>query len=271
VVCPWHGHEYLPDSGASRPPLTEKVATFAVPVVRAVCWSIHDRARRVRASSRRESHDRITPIDARYFYIEYSGEMPRAIGRRVRMAGTIVAAVAAVAVVVVVVAPTRLPPSPFEFGVVTDRTGILQRTTIRRSTSVAAACCLSGRKKEGRSALTGIANGPVTIRGSRIQRGNRALLEVLDARPATISAKGDAHKRETAPIATLVTRRGEIVDSQCFLGVMNPGEGLFIVIAPTADSSFVAAMVTRCASPPANTSQPRRSFPCNRVRTRASK
>jgi sulfoxide reductase heme-binding subunit YedZ len=32
VVCPWHGYEYLPDSGASPPPFTEKVATFTVHV-----------------------------------------------------------------------------------------------------------------------------------------------------------------------------------------------------------------------------------------------
>jgi nitrite reductase/ring-hydroxylating ferredoxin subunit/DMSO/TMAO reductase YedYZ heme-binding membrane subunit len=30
VVCPWHGYEYLPDTGASPPPFTEKVATFTV-------------------------------------------------------------------------------------------------------------------------------------------------------------------------------------------------------------------------------------------------
>jgi sulfoxide reductase heme-binding subunit YedZ len=32
VVCPWHGYEYLPDSGASPPPFTEKVPTFEVRV-----------------------------------------------------------------------------------------------------------------------------------------------------------------------------------------------------------------------------------------------
>jgi nitrite reductase/ring-hydroxylating ferredoxin subunit/DMSO/TMAO reductase YedYZ heme-binding membrane subunit len=32
VVCPWHGYEYRPDSGASPPPFTEKVATFAVEI-----------------------------------------------------------------------------------------------------------------------------------------------------------------------------------------------------------------------------------------------
>jgi sulfoxide reductase heme-binding subunit YedZ len=33
VVCPWHGYEYLPDTGASPPPFTEKVPTFNVRLV----------------------------------------------------------------------------------------------------------------------------------------------------------------------------------------------------------------------------------------------
>jgi methionine sulfoxide reductase heme-binding subunit len=30
IVCPWHGYEYRPDTGASPPPFTEKVPTFRV-------------------------------------------------------------------------------------------------------------------------------------------------------------------------------------------------------------------------------------------------
>ena len=30
IVCPWHGYEYVPESGASPPPFTEKVPTFRV-------------------------------------------------------------------------------------------------------------------------------------------------------------------------------------------------------------------------------------------------
>lgn len=33
VVCPWHGYEYLPATGASPPPFTEKVPTFNVRVI----------------------------------------------------------------------------------------------------------------------------------------------------------------------------------------------------------------------------------------------
>ena len=33
VVCPWHGYQYMPDTGASPPPFTEKVPTYRVRVV----------------------------------------------------------------------------------------------------------------------------------------------------------------------------------------------------------------------------------------------
>jgi nitrite reductase/ring-hydroxylating ferredoxin subunit len=33
VTCPWHGYQYLPETGASPPPFTEKVATFKTRIV----------------------------------------------------------------------------------------------------------------------------------------------------------------------------------------------------------------------------------------------
>jgi sulfoxide reductase heme-binding subunit YedZ len=33
ITCPWHGYQYLPDSGASPPPFVEKVPTFNVRIV----------------------------------------------------------------------------------------------------------------------------------------------------------------------------------------------------------------------------------------------
>lgn len=33
VTCPWHGYQYLPDSGSSPPPFTEKVPTYQTRVV----------------------------------------------------------------------------------------------------------------------------------------------------------------------------------------------------------------------------------------------
>jgi len=34
VTCPWHGYQYLPETGAAPPPFTEKVSTFRTRVVR---------------------------------------------------------------------------------------------------------------------------------------------------------------------------------------------------------------------------------------------
>ncbi len=38
VTCPWHGYQYLPETGASPPPFTEKVATFKTRIVDGRVW-----------------------------------------------------------------------------------------------------------------------------------------------------------------------------------------------------------------------------------------
>lgn len=38
VTCPWHGFQYLPESGASPPPFTEKVPTFNLRVIDDRVW-----------------------------------------------------------------------------------------------------------------------------------------------------------------------------------------------------------------------------------------
>ena len=38
VTCPWHGYQYLPESGASPPPFTERVSTFRTKLVDGAVW-----------------------------------------------------------------------------------------------------------------------------------------------------------------------------------------------------------------------------------------
>jgi len=38
VTCPWHGYQYLPETGASPPPFTEKVSTFHTQIVNGRVW-----------------------------------------------------------------------------------------------------------------------------------------------------------------------------------------------------------------------------------------
>ncbi len=38
ITCPWHGYQYLPESGRSPPPFTEKIATYAVKIENGVVY-----------------------------------------------------------------------------------------------------------------------------------------------------------------------------------------------------------------------------------------
>jgi DMSO/TMAO reductase YedYZ heme-binding membrane subunit/nitrite reductase/ring-hydroxylating ferredoxin subunit len=38
ITCPWHGYQYLPETGASPPPFTEKVSTFRTRIVGNRVW-----------------------------------------------------------------------------------------------------------------------------------------------------------------------------------------------------------------------------------------
>lgn len=38
ITCPWHGYQYLPDTGASPPPFTEKVPTFNLRIIDERVW-----------------------------------------------------------------------------------------------------------------------------------------------------------------------------------------------------------------------------------------
>jgi sulfoxide reductase heme-binding subunit YedZ len=38
VTCPWHGYQYVPDTGASPPPFAEKVSTFRTRIVDGRVW-----------------------------------------------------------------------------------------------------------------------------------------------------------------------------------------------------------------------------------------
>ncbi len=41
ITCPWHGYQYIPETGASPPPFTEKVPTFRVRVQAGRVWLHH--------------------------------------------------------------------------------------------------------------------------------------------------------------------------------------------------------------------------------------
>jgi nitrite reductase/ring-hydroxylating ferredoxin subunit len=38
ITCPWHGYQYLPETGASPPPFKEKVPVYPVKVMDGKVW-----------------------------------------------------------------------------------------------------------------------------------------------------------------------------------------------------------------------------------------
>lgn len=71
---------------------------------------------------------------------------------------------------------------------------------------------------------------PVRVRGTRLSRGDRLMLELAPGddglSPATLSESVQAKLRRPTPRSQgPVSLRGEIVDSKCYLGAMKPGDG----------------------------------------------
>lgn len=190
----------------------------------------------------------MTPSDSSgrdEFYIGYEADTPphiaRHLGRVVIAVVTLSALVAAVALAV----HHRLAPASFAFGHPASAAGELRRDPYPRLLTEGRTTWLVGPGKAGaESALGGIDEGPVALTGTRIARGVHVMLEVVPGsartehehgtKPAPSGSGTDGtdlvpHDADTAARrvhdATDVTLRGEIVDSKCFLGVMNPGEG----------------------------------------------
>lgn len=169
------------------------------------------------------------------FYIGWEAKAAPGIGRIVRTAVIIVLALALVAPVVLAVSQRMIGVSVFEWGHHKTFSGVLQTTPyphllvprpgkadgrLSFSTYYLVAPWKFGLKPEAIAAFDG---KPVSLKGALIYRGNQTMIEVA---PNSIEAKSTnalLPLPQTMPLGkqTLV---GEIVDSKCFLGVMNPGQ-----------------------------------------------
>jgi hypothetical protein len=168
----------------------------------------------------------------REFYIGYESPMPpRLAARTKRVAGVLlVMGVAAAAVVVAGLRP--LPPSRFDFGRPQPFEGWVSDwpypLLIRDGAGEGAGAelLLVAAGKHGASDLVRPFDGRrVRLQGMLIARGDESMIEIVEGTIEPVVPAGD--RRPPTPSATshgVHVLRGEIVDSKCFLGVMNPGE-----------------------------------------------
>lgn len=165
------------------------------------------------------------------FHIGYLPELAAGLKRPIRRVAAALLALAAVAALAVVFAFERLPESHFEFGGVREFEGTIIENPypglivmkpagdVGRSTTLIQ-YLLVGEGKHAAD-VTGLAGRRVRLRGTMIHRAEGSMIEV--ARGAIVPGGPATTTIQQPEDLGRFTLRGEIVDSKCYLGVMNPG------------------------------------------------
>lgn len=170
------------------------------------------------------------------FYIGWEAKAASGIGKTVRKAVIGLLLLALVAAVLLAISQHMIGSSVFEWGTVKKFSGILKLqpyphllvprpgatgTQPGFSTYYLVAPFKFGLDREKLSALDG---KTVSLQGTLIYRGNQTMIEALaDSFKAADKQLPVLSGTETVGLGRQ-TLTGEIVDSKCFLGVMNPGQ-----------------------------------------------
>jgi len=115
--------------------------------------------------------------------------------------------------------------SKFEYGEYREYSGVIEEWPYPILLTSDSSFLLVAPGKHGLSAVVkGLQGMSIRLKGSLIERGPDRMLEVL---PGSMQDTPPLHVRNASEPIDLgsVRLRGEIVDSKCYLGVMNPGNG----------------------------------------------
>jgi hypothetical protein len=163
------------------------------------------------------------------FYVGYQPASPPRLARHTRRAVVAVTLLLAGTAAVLALAQPPFATTTFEYGRSREVTG---RLIVRpypalvvdaaESQPVASRLWLLAAPGKHGAKVTGPEGGRVRVRGTLIYRGNAAMLEITGLDTLADSGTAASPPHENLGVFTLT---GEIVDSKCWLGVMNPGEG----------------------------------------------
>ncbi len=153
------------------------------------------------------------------FYIGYLPRAPRNIGRFVVRIVAALCAFGAAAAILLVLSQSPFAASTFEYQQYREYTGTIEAWPYPILLSKGHSFLLVAPGKHG---FTGNSTN-VRLKGALIHREGVEMLEVLPESVVQIAA---ANGTADATVSLgQVTLSGEIVDSKCYLGVMNPGQG----------------------------------------------
>ena len=227
ITCPWHGYQFRPTDGQSPPPFQDRIATYNLRVANGhvlVHRTPNPAGTLVEPVA---AEPGAGPTDTEPFYVGYHPEAPATVARFTRLAAGSVLLLAGGLMSGLAVAQRTYGPSAYEFGTVrtvigTIRTSPVPVLEVADSGALIRRYLLAAAGKFGAQEVVAPFDGQrVRMTGQLAHRGNGRLLEI-----ATVSAT-DGAPAPIEPLADLGSFHldGEIVDSKCYLGVMNPGLG----------------------------------------------
>ncbi len=158
------------------------------------------------------------------FYVGYQPQAPRMIGRGIRNVAIALSTLGGVLATILAFSQAPFAKATFEFGVTHTYEGELVEWPVPMLLTADSRYLLVLPGKHGAAKLVhGLDRFRLRVDGTLIERGTDRMLEIVpdSLRPITQT------RTPPQPHADLgeVRLTGEIVDSKCFLGVMNPGQG----------------------------------------------
>lgn len=168
------------------------------------------------------------------FYIGYQPQGPAGIMRYVRLRLILLAATVISVALLLVYGQRRFAESFFDFGNLLDFEGyvierpvpllVVEKTGAPGSLPVRRDYVLVAEGKHGAESIINGFNGKkVRLRGTLIRRDGIEMIEIAGGSVQAIGSKSRSLSKEGGAVGKY-TLTGEIVDSKCYLGVMNPGQ-----------------------------------------------
>lgn len=168
------------------------------------------------------------------FYVGYMPKAPPVLARFLRRAVVAVGLLAAVVALLLVTGQMPFANSTFEYGKVRSFDGtialnpypvlLLARPGQVAQSDARSEYLLVAPGKHGADVLaSGFDGKQVRLQGQLIYREGKTMVELVPG--SIVASGGSAADQEPLQDMGPKTVSGEIVDSKCYLGVMNPGQG----------------------------------------------
>jgi len=166
------------------------------------------------------------------FYVGYLPKAPAGIARRVKTLIAIVLVLGAIAAIAFARVQKTFAPSAFEYGKERTFEGIIETRPFpalvttgsgATDTQTKRYLLVATGKHGADSQVQPYTGRTVRLRGTLIYRDDQSMIELVKD---SVAVTADT-RQVPAPMTNLgtFTLNGEIVDSKCYLGVMNPGNG----------------------------------------------